>query len=458
MSLTKVTYSLIHGAPVNVLDFGAKGDNTTDDTAAIQTAIDTVFAAGGGTVFFPPGTYRVSSLSLNWGTAGTSIIFKGSGENATTLKKIGASVTPIFSLDATLALSDGVYSTIEDMKILGLAKSSNGIEMTGVARFVLRRVHIFDCDVGLNILGSLIGSLYDCDLNQNNTGIKTRKSGVMYCNLIAMVNGSVRGNSTWGLDISEANAFNCRGTDIELNGTSGNTATGQLVVRAAIANEIGYANMSFSSCWFEAGRGTNILVESPSQKLVLSFSDVPIISSEAGRVLVAGSVDKLVLERVVAGSPGDTVDVSATSCIIRDSVINTLTDASVNKDYKNLSTSAGLTQSLVTNPTGTYVNQGNAVSSGRGSVNTTSGVAATLFTANLSISALYEVTVVIGALGSGNYMATARIATDTVALVRLGGENGANISITVSGANVQVTQTSGTNQSITYFYQKIADV
>ena len=40
MSLTKVSYSMIRGAAVNVLDFGAIGDGVTDDTSAIQAAIN----------------------------------------------------------------------------------------------------------------------------------------------------------------------------------------------------------------------------------------------------------------------------------------------------------------------------------------------------------------------------------------------------------------------------------
>src|SRR5262245_42389398 len=39
---------------------GAVGDGVTGDTAAIQNAIDTCAGAGGGIVYFPPGTYRIS--------------------------------------------------------------------------------------------------------------------------------------------------------------------------------------------------------------------------------------------------------------------------------------------------------------------------------------------------------------------------------------------------------------
>lgn len=57
MALTKATYSMIDGAPANVLDFGAVGDGVTDDTAAFQAAID----SGAKEVVIPSGTYALGS-------------------------------------------------------------------------------------------------------------------------------------------------------------------------------------------------------------------------------------------------------------------------------------------------------------------------------------------------------------------------------------------------------------
>jgi hypothetical protein len=59
-------HSVMHGRTIgiweNVKAWGAKGDDSTDDTAAVQACIDAVGDATGGIVYFPPGTYRTTSV------------------------------------------------------------------------------------------------------------------------------------------------------------------------------------------------------------------------------------------------------------------------------------------------------------------------------------------------------------------------------------------------------------
>lgn len=52
-------YINVKSAPYN-----AAGNGTANDTAAIQAAVNAAVAAGGGAVFFPPGTYRTTGLTL----------------------------------------------------------------------------------------------------------------------------------------------------------------------------------------------------------------------------------------------------------------------------------------------------------------------------------------------------------------------------------------------------------
>lgn len=54
--------------PLNVVDFGAKGDGIAKDTVAIQKALDACASGGGGTVLLPEGIYLTGSLVIGANT------------------------------------------------------------------------------------------------------------------------------------------------------------------------------------------------------------------------------------------------------------------------------------------------------------------------------------------------------------------------------------------------------
>lgn len=74
MALTKVSYSMIAGAEINVVDYGADPTGVIDSTIAIQTALDTITTytvanqsvenearAVAKRIYFPAGQYKISS-------------------------------------------------------------------------------------------------------------------------------------------------------------------------------------------------------------------------------------------------------------------------------------------------------------------------------------------------------------------------------------------------------------
>lgn len=117
------TYKPVRGVQptINVKDFGALGDGTTNDRTAIQNAINSVSAGQQGTVYFPPGTYMIGS-SFSFGTR--KIQFVGAG--------IGRSIIKAASGFSSFAMIYDYTDGISDIEITGLTFDANSLDGKGV--------------------------------------------------------------------------------------------------------------------------------------------------------------------------------------------------------------------------------------------------------------------------------------------------------------------------------------
>jgi len=104
-----------YSGAVNVKWFGATGDGTTDDTASVQTALNLVVA---GTVSFPSGTYKVSTLSMPNG----EIHLKGESSGNSIIVGTGAIV-----LNYLEASASSRRSSITDINVRGDGVASSGV-------------------------------------------------------------------------------------------------------------------------------------------------------------------------------------------------------------------------------------------------------------------------------------------------------------------------------------------
>lgn len=76
-------FPLQHEAFISVRRFGAKGDNATDDTVAIQAAVAYASANGVPTVYFPGGTYWVTAALA----VGSNVHLTGEGRSSVLMQK-----------------------------------------------------------------------------------------------------------------------------------------------------------------------------------------------------------------------------------------------------------------------------------------------------------------------------------------------------------------------------------
>mgnify|MGYP003633805158 FL=1 len=148
MALTKARNRMITGAQVNVKDFGAKGDGVTDDTVAIQAAIDSLDTGEdyttGGIVYFPVGRYKIlrpieitggNPLPPPDGENLASITLQGEGIHNTIID-VGDGYTG----DYAVHVIDSTYSSFKDLQILGNNRTSYGLYVEAGSEIFIERV------------------------------------------------------------------------------------------------------------------------------------------------------------------------------------------------------------------------------------------------------------------------------------------------------------------------------
>lgn len=248
MALTKVTYSMIEGAYVNVLDYGADATGATDSAAAFQAAIDD---AAGRYVYAPEGTYRINTqLTYNTTTAlAPGLKLVGDGMSKTIFDTRVAGV-------AMLSLSGGDNYTFQmgghlaDFSIItnGAPANADGIAMRSVWHCDVERVSVR----GLSRYGFQVYSLVapgdpdssayinfrNCRSDNNQYGFRltSAASSVGVIN-ITIEDCSISSNTDTGVSMSNVSVIN-----IISNGITNNPAGGVTLLPNSVSQQLIYVN------------------------------------------------------------------------------------------------------------------------------------------------------------------------------------------------------------------------
>ena len=163
---------LTYGSFTNVKQFGAQGNGTTDDTAAIQSALNS-----GGTIYFPPGTYLITS-----GLTATNVNIVGAGANVSV---INANITS----GTALTLSSTTYQTLQNIGLQGtnttldssntsigllIQGSGNGTAPESLSEFMssLYNVSIYNFGTAFELGNNAwANKFYNCGFASSNVGI-----------------------------------------------------------------------------------------------------------------------------------------------------------------------------------------------------------------------------------------------------------------------------------------------
>lgn len=286
----------------NIIGYGAIGDGVTNDTNAIQNAIDDA-TTNGGTVYLPAGTYLVNTLTLN-----SKVFLFGDGKKSVLKSAAAEPLITLENIDSSEESADRWSLRIKSIKLDGNNTGTIGLNFLRYSLFSFEDLLIFNFEqYGIYGDGFLIGSLYNCYIKNCNVGVyaKLLTEGTYSSpNLVTFVNCKIDYNSSWAVRWEYGWLINFIGCNFENNGTSGNTATGAISYTSQQAVSSNYGQgIILNGCWFEYNYGTIV-------KIVNTNDTGGLISSVNNCLFVVNT--EIVSINIVS-------DTGANKVIIRDS-------------------------------------------------------------------------------------------------------------------------------------------
>jgi len=139
---------------VSVRDYGARGNGVTDATAGVIGAITVVAALGGGEVYFPAGTYLVTSVITV--PASVRLVGAGQGTSEPDFKPdgVGVSVIKLSNSSAYLHFKSSTAANellgcgIENIQIDATGQPSVAVRWSGVSHSYMRNVILANVESG----------------------------------------------------------------------------------------------------------------------------------------------------------------------------------------------------------------------------------------------------------------------------------------------------------------------